>query len=62
MQAAFPRELFDSAVVKDSLGGKMNLAELNFFERLVTRVVTGAKESRSRYSEEAMRRFAQALR
>ncbi|MFZ5924084.1 MAG: flavodoxin domain-containing protein [Bacillota bacterium] len=62
LQGAFPRELLDSAVVKESLGGKVNPAELNFLERLITRAVAGVKESCSRYSEEAVRRFAQALK
>lgn len=62
LQAAFPRELLDVAVVKESLGGKMNPAKLNFFERLITKMVAGSTAPGSRYSQEAIQRFAQPLK
>ncbi|MDI6871414.1 MAG: flavodoxin domain-containing protein [Bacillota bacterium] len=61
LQAAFPPELLDSAVIKSALGGRINLGELSFFERLAAKVV-GVKGNASRYSEESARRFAQALK
>jgi menaquinone-dependent protoporphyrinogen oxidase len=61
LEAAYPPELLGSAVAKEALGGEINLPELTFFERLMSKVV-GVKESCSRYSEESAREFARALR
>jgi menaquinone-dependent protoporphyrinogen oxidase len=65
LQTAFPGELLEAALVKDAFGGRVNPAELTFAERLVTRVVargTGMPEKCSRYSEDAIRRFARVLK
>ncbi|MGE5623740.1 MAG: flavodoxin domain-containing protein [Methanocella sp.] len=61
LQAAFPAELLGTAVAKEAFGGRIDLARLTFFERLISKVV-GVKESCSRYSEDAARSFAQALK
>jgi menaquinone-dependent protoporphyrinogen oxidase len=61
LETAFPAELLDSAVVKAHLGGKVDPGELNFLERLATRVVAKVKEKFDQYSEADVRGFARAL-
>lgn len=49
LNTAFPQELLNCAIVKKSLGGEFRLKEMNFFERLITKMVskTLAKENPS---------------
>ncbi|HEY3314541.1 MAG TPA: hypothetical protein VGL40_04575 [Bacillota bacterium] len=43
------------------MGGKVDPGELNFLERLATRVVAKVKEKFDQYSEADVRGFARAL-
>lgn len=61
LQAAFPAELLSVAADTEALGGRIDLAKLSLFERLISKVV-GVKENCSRYSEDSCRSFAQALK
>lgn len=61
LEGAFPGELLKEALVKDFFGGELNLAGMNFVERLITRVI-GVSENVSHYSEDAIRRFASSLK
>lgn len=36
----FSKELFDHAIAKENLGGEFKFKEMNFFEKLVTRMVS----------------------
>jgi menaquinone-dependent protoporphyrinogen oxidase len=40
LNSVFPQELLSSAVVKKGLGGEFKFKEMNFFERLITKVVS----------------------
>lgn len=62
LQAAFPGELLESARVKGALGGEMNLTDMSFFERLIVRMIVKVKENASRFSQEAVEKFASQLK
>lgn len=64
LQAAFPAELLDTALVKDASGGRLDVAQLSFSERLVTRMVvrsTGIGQGNASTFSETVRRFAERL-
>lgn len=39
----YPKELAESAAAKDSFGGTMRFSDMNFFERLITKMVSKAE-------------------
>lgn len=61
LQAGFPAELLEAAIVKACFGGEMNLAEMNLAERLAVKLVAKVRESESHYSLAAVQEFAQIL-
>lgn len=61
LHGVFPAELLQAAVVKEHLGGELDLTKMNLLERMVTRVIVKVRETTSRYSVEAARHFARAL-
>ena len=62
LEAAFPHELLSIAAARACFGGEMNLAEMSLFERLIVKMVAKVQGNASRYSDEAVREFARALR
>lgn len=40
LKSSFPKELLESAVVKEGFGGEMKFSEFNFFERTLTKMVS----------------------
>lgn len=69
----FPKELLDNAVVKENLGGEFRFKEMNFFEKLITRMVSkmqskedpslviDTKKDLSKLSKENIDNFAQLM-
>lgn len=72
--ASFPKELYDVAVVKDSFGGGFNFKDMNFMEKMITKMVSKSmakkdpknslvdtKKDISMISEEAISKFAMEM-
>lgn len=62
LQSVFPGELLESAVVRDVLGGELNLTDMNLLERLIVRMIVKETKNASHFSQEAVRRFARPLK
>lgn len=60
-EKAYPSELRDKAVAKGLFGGEFNLGKMNFFEKRITRKLTGIKSSVSKIQEEEIRFFAEKM-
>jgi len=54
----FSQELYDSAIACDNLGYEYRYDQLNFFEKIIVRIVVGIKENQSNFFEEKIRDFA----
>lgn len=61
LETSFPGELCAKAVCKDVFGYDLNYDKLNFFEKLIMRMVTGSKESSSHLEHEKIASFAKAI-
>lgn len=60
LKEAFP-EIYDHISVKGYFGYEMDFSRLNFFERLIVRVVSKTKESRSEILTENIEKFAREI-
>ncbi len=62
MKAAYPEFLHKLAVTEKSLGGELSFEKMNFFERLMARLIMGAKSSVSDIDHNAIIRFAHEMK
>lgn len=58
---SFPKELYDTAIVKDAFGGELDYHKLSFTTKLMLRIVKGITKGYSRLSGEKIEKFAQQL-
>lgn len=61
LHTAYPLELLDAARAKAAFGGELDLATMNYIERLIVRLVAKMGKSASHYDEDAASKFAQAF-
>lgn len=70
INAAFPQELLDQAIIKESFGGEFKFQKMNFFERLIIKMVSKGKKDASpmdmskdisKISEDRINKFAQVI-
>lgn len=61
VESAFPQDLLDAALVKESFGGKIQLNKMNFIERKIIKAVAKLESDMSNVSEAVMDRFAQII-
>ncbi|MDP4083315.1 MAG: flavodoxin domain-containing protein [Bacillota bacterium] len=58
---AFPKELFEHAVVKEIFGYEIHYGKLNFWEKKLVSSILGHKEGCSLLSQEKIRSFAKEI-
>ncbi|GMQ58077.1 flavodoxin domain-containing protein [Vallitalea sediminicola] len=51
MKNGFPEQLYNRAVAKDYLGGKINLDKAKFFDRLIIKMVSKADDNSSKRND-----------
>lgn len=61
LKDVFPTELYNHAVCKETLGYEIYFEKLNFFEKIIMRVIKGDKESCSEISEANIKNFAKVI-
>lgn len=61
-EGAYPEYLRNKAVAKGLFGGELILKDLNFFERLIVRYVSGVKEDISDLDQKAIDEFIAAVK
>jgi menaquinone-dependent protoporphyrinogen oxidase len=74
LNGAFPKELVNSCIAKDSFGGQFKFSEMNFMEKAITKMVSKAlaktdgslpsvdvKNDLSMISKENIDRFARLI-
>jgi menaquinone-dependent protoporphyrinogen oxidase len=69
LNSAFPKELLESAVIKESFGGEFRFGKMNMMEKLAVKMVSKAekdpisdmKQNISRLSYENINKFADAM-
>lgn len=61
LQAAFPSDLFEHAVVKEVFGYEYDFAKLNLLEKLATRAIAGVTSSKFELSDEKIDIFAKTI-
>ena len=61
IQNSFPKELFDSALAKETFGYEMDISKFSFFDKLIVKVVGGSKENRSVFDDKKIEEFAKRL-
>lgn len=61
VESAFPQELLNTALVKESFGGKIQLSKMNFLEKKIIKAVAKLDSDMSNVSESVMDRFAQIM-
>jgi menaquinone-dependent protoporphyrinogen oxidase len=59
--SAFPKELYDNAVMCEIVGGELEWDKLDFMTKLMLRIVKGIKEGYSRLSQEKIDRLAKGV-
>jgi menaquinone-dependent protoporphyrinogen oxidase len=57
-ERAYPADLREKAIAKGLFGGEFNLRKMNFFEKKLTRKLTGIKSSVSKLNEMEIQNFA----
>ena len=62
LKEAFPEELYDIAIAKDSFGGEFNFEKMTFFEKVITRIVAKQKESVSKIHEDRITKFCNIIK
>ena len=62
LKEAFPGELYDIAIAKDSFGGEFNFKKMNFFEKLITKKIAKQKESVSKIHEDRIIKFSNIIK
>ena len=60
--SSFPQGLMDTALVKDSFGGKFDFTKLNFMEKMIVKKVAKIESDQSNISENKINDFAQILK
>lgn len=60
IETVFPK-ISEHAVIKEVVGGEFNIADMNFFEKLLIRMVTGKLENSSTLSADAIHRIARTM-
>lgn len=61
LESVFPREIYEHAICKEVLGYEINFEKMNFFDRIILRMVKGDKENVSEFSKEKVESFASAM-
>lgn len=61
VEASFPQELLNSALVKESFGGKIILSKMNFLERKIIKMVAKIESDMTNVSESRINQFAQIM-
>ena len=59
IDASYPPELLEKAVVKDSFGGEFIIEKMNFLEKTIVKKIAKTTASKSEIDEDAIRHFAQ---
>jgi menaquinone-dependent protoporphyrinogen oxidase len=52
LKVAFPESIYESALVKEAVGGKFDFRKMNFIERLLVRKIAGVDHSISHFRED----------
>jgi len=61
LNEAFPQELIENAVAKESFGGEFIFKKMNFLERLIVKKVSKIEKDVSNISDEKISYFAQLI-
>jgi len=61
LMAAFPQGLLDTALVKESFGGKMEISKMNFMEKKIIKMVAKVESDFINLSENVMDQFAHVM-
>jgi len=61
VEASFPHALLNSALVKESFGGKIVLSKMNFFEKKMVKMVGKIESDMTNVSESRINQFAQVI-
>ena len=61
VEASFPQKLLNSALVKESFGGKIILSKMNFLERKIIKIVAKIESDMVNVSESRINQFAQII-
>lgn len=61
VETSYPQVLLDTALAKESFGGKIQLSSMNFLERKIIKAVAKLESDMSNVSESVMDRFAQII-
>ena len=59
--ASFPEELLNSALVKESFGGRIELSKMSFMEKKIIKMVAKVEKDMTNVSESSMNQFAQVI-
>ncbi|HVI39232.1 MAG TPA: flavodoxin domain-containing protein [Anaerovoracaceae bacterium] len=59
--ASFPEELLNSALVKESFGGKIDLSKMSFMEKKIIKIVAKVESDMTNVSESVMDQFVQIM-
>ncbi|MCK5040485.1 MAG: flavodoxin domain-containing protein [Candidatus Aenigmarchaeota archaeon] len=62
LKKAFPEELYSLAIAKDSFGGEFNFEKMNFFEKIITRMIAKQKNSISKIHEDRILKFSNTIK
>ena len=57
----FSAELLDDAIATGVFGGAFDFEKMNFFERLIIRMISGTKDSESNFLEDNIEEFANKI-
>ena len=61
VDASYPQELLNSALVKESFGGKIVLSKMNFMEKKIIKMVAKVESDMTNVSESRIDQFAQVI-
>lgn len=61
LEASFPQGLLDSALAKESFGGKLEISKMNFMEKKIIKMIAKTEADMSNVSESMIDQFAQAM-
>ncbi|WP_066890996.1 flavodoxin domain-containing protein [Clostridium nigeriense] len=57
----FPKELIDTAIIKESFGGEFNFFKMNFFERFIVKKIAKVSSDKSNILTENISKFARTI-
>jgi len=60
-EKAYPEKLRKNAIALGLFGGEFNLKKMSFFEKKLTKKITGIKKSVSKIKEEEIKKFAEKI-